>query len=333
MSGKVQIKLGDMFHGACDLIILPCSTNGTVTQFVFNRLRNYNIPKPQKGTLGEIQLLPFKGAENIAQYVAFAVSVDSNSSNLAAIENIAKEIGKLTVENSSIQIINIPLLGAGAGGLQIEKVIESIKKGFKSNSSSESILIIHILQTDTFNWITDHFKGNKPIKAEVDSIKQEKQALRVFISYTKTNEAHQYWVDNFARFLRDNGINSRIDIWHLKTGMDLPQFMANELSLAEKVIIISNEEYAAKANGRTGGVGWETMIIQGDLSKLPPDSTKYLTIVKADNLDEGLPLYLKTKYVIHWSSKTKDSVNNQRVLTELLSIHEEPPIGIPPVFV
>jgi len=333
MPGKVQIKLGDMFQGACDLIILPCSTNGSVTQFVFNRLKNYNLPKPQKGKLGEVKLLPFKGAENIAQYVAFAVSVDSNASNLAAIESISEKIGKLTIANSSIQIIHIPLLGAGAGGLQIERVIESIKIGFISNSSPESILIIHILHTDTFNWITDYIKSNKSVKAEVDSNKKEKQALRVFISYTKTNEEHNSWVDNFARFLRNNGINSRIDIWHLKTGMDLPQFMTNELSLAEKVIIISNEEYAAKADGRTGGVGWETMIIQGDMSKLPPDSTKYLTIVKSENLDEGLPMYLKSKYVIHWNSKTKESVNNQRILMELMSIYEEPPIGIPPIFI
>ncbi len=333
MSGKVQIKVGDMFHGACDLIILPCSTNGTVTQFVFNRLRNYKIPKPKIGQLGEIQLLPFKGAENIAQYVAFAVSVENNSSNLIAIENITKKIGQLTIDNTSIQIIHIPLLGAGAGGLQSEKVIESIKNGFKSNSSPESILIIHILDTNIFNRITDYFKGVKPIKTEDVSNIQAKQSLRVFISYTKTNDEHHTWVDNFARFLRSNGINLRIDIWHLKTGMDLPQFMTNELSLADKVIIISNEEYAAKADGRTGGVGWETMIIQGDMSKLPPDSTKYLTIVKSDDLNEGLPMYLKTKYVIHWSSKTKDSVNNQRVLIELLSIHQEPSIGIPPVFV
>lgn len=333
MSGKVQIKVGDMFHGACDLIILPCSTNGTVTQFVFNRLRNYKIPKPKIGQLGEIKLLPFKGAENIAQYVAFAVSVENNSSNITVIENIAKKIGQLTIDNTSIQIIHIPLLGAGSGGLQSEKVIESIKKGFESNSSPESILIIHILETNTFNRITDYFKGVKPIKTEVESNIQEKKSLRVFISYTKTNEEHHFWVDNFARFLRSNGINSRIDIWHLKTGMDLPQFMTNELSLADKVIIISNEEYAAKADGRTGGVGWETMIIQGDMSRLPPDSTKYLTIVKSDDLNEGLPIYLKTKYVIHWSSKTKDSINNQRVLTELLSIHQEPPIGIPPIFV
>jgi len=57
MAGKIQIKLGDMFQGVCDLIILPCSTNGTVTQFVFNRLKNYNIPTPRKElSLGEIQL-------------------------------------------------------------------------------------------------------------------------------------------------------------------------------------------------------------------------------------------------------------------------------------
>jgi hypothetical protein len=334
MPGKVQIKLGDMFLGACDLIILPCSTNGTVTQFVFNRLKNYNIPKPRMGiALGNIQLLPFKGAENIAQYVAFAASVDNNTSKLSAIESIAEKVGQLTIKNPSIQIIHIPLLGTGAGGLQSEKVIESIKKGFSSNSSPESVLIIHVLDTDGFKYITNYFNGVNRFDAKLPSKKKPKKTLRVFISYTKTNEDHNLWVDNFAKFLRENGINSRIDMWHLKTGMDLPQFMTNELALADKVIIISNEHYAAKADGRTGGVGWETMIIQGDMSKLPPDSTKYLTIVKSEDLEAGLPMYLKTKYVIHWNSQTKDSVNRQRILTELLNIHIEPPIGVPPVFI
>ena len=55
--------------------------------------------------------------------------------------------------------------------------------------------------------------------------------------------------------------------------MDLPQFMTNELMLAERVLIISNEKYAAKANGRHGGVGWESMSIQGDMAH-PPQGTR-----------------------------------------------------------
>jgi TIR domain len=334
MAGQIQIKLGDMFKGACDLIILPCSTTGTVTQFVFNRLQSYKIPSPTKGMkLGDLQILPFNGGENIAQYVAFAVSVDNNYSELSAIESIGRKVGELTIENTGLQIINIPLLGAGAGNLQSEKVIEALKKGFQSKSSNGSTLIIHILHSDVFHRVTEYFKGTKKVNVDCETTKNlSPKPIRVFISWTKTDDNHWNWTEDLAKHLRENGVNSRIDIWNLRAGMDLPQFMSNELSLADKVIIISNEQYAAKADGRTGGVGWETMIIQGDMSRLPPESTKYLTIVKAENIDEGLPIYLKSKYVIHWSSKTKEIVNRQRLINELLNVIEEPQIGVAPVF-
>ncbi|MDI9312183.1 MAG: TIR domain-containing protein [Limnohabitans sp.] len=323
-----------MFKGACDLIVLPCSATGTVTQFVFNRLQSYKIPAPSKGMkLGDIEILPFKGGENIAQYVAFAVSVDNNYSELSAIESIGKKIGELAITNSALEIINIPLLGAGAGALQSEKVVEALKRGFQSKSSNNSTLIIHVLHAEVFNRITEYFKGVKNI-GDPHDIAQPKQTkpTRVFISWTKTDDNHWTWTVEMAKYLRDNGIDSRIDIWHLRAGMDLPQFMVNELSLADKVLIISNEQYAAKADGRTGGVGWETMIIQGDMSKLPADSTKYLTIVKSENIDTGLPIYLKSKYVIHWTSSTKEIVHRQRLLNDLLNVIEAPQIGVAPVF-
>jgi hypothetical protein len=55
--------------------------------------------------------------------------------------------------------------------------------------------------------------------------------------------------------------------------MDLQQWMCNELSMARKVVVVCDESYKQKADGRLGGVGWETMIIQGDIANLPPDST------------------------------------------------------------
>lgn len=334
MPGQVQIKLGDMFQGACDLIVLPCSTSGTVTQFVFNRLQSYNIPHPKAGLkLGEVGLCPFKGGDNIAQYVAFAVSVDDNYSDLQAIREIGRRVGEITMDNDSLDIVHIPLLGAGAGGLQSEKVAASLKEGFNSSSSSNSVLIIHVLQIDVYNRIVNHFKGIKTLEQiDEEGVKPSAVPLRLFISWTRTDDNHWNWTKNLAKFLRDNGINARIDVWHLRPGMDLPQFMTNELSLADKVLIISNEQYAAKADGRTGGVGWETMIIQGDMSKQPSDSVKYITLVKCDSIDNGLPVYLKSKYVIHWPSNSKESIIRQKLISEILNVSEEPPIGIAPVF-
>lgn len=73
--------------------------------------------------------------------------------------------------------------------------------------------------------------------------------------------------------------------------------MCNELALANRVIIVTYAVYKTKAEGRQGAVGWETMIIQGDLAQLPRNSTKYQVIVPSESLDYGLPKYLKSRYV------------------------------------
>jgi hypothetical protein len=92
--------------------------------------------------------------------------------------------------------------------------------------------------------------------------------------------------------------------------MDLPQWMCNELALARKIIVICDKSYKQKADGRLGGVGWETMIIQGDIASLPPDSTKYQVIVRAEDINESLPIYLKTKFVYH--ARPSDATNSFR---------------------
>src|SRR5262249_4408358 len=151
-------------------------------------------------------------------------------------------------------------------------------------------LVIHVLQKDVFERLRG---GHRAIKGK------PRQGLRVFISHTSRVEEAVEWVKQLALFLIDHGIQARLDKFHLRLGMDLPQWMCNELALANKVIVICDESYKQKADGRLGGVGWETMIIQGDIAKLPPDSTKYQVIVRADDISLGLPMYLATKYAFH----------------------------------
>jgi hypothetical protein len=142
---------------------------------------------------------------------------------------------------------------------------------------------------------------------------------RVFISYSHTSHEHEEWVLALASFLRQNGVDARLDQSHLRHGMDLAQFMTNELALADRVVLVSDEKYAQKADGRAGGVGWETMIIQGDIVGLPPESTKYLIVVRSPTVDTGLPHYLRTKYVIHWPNTSIDDENRALLLREIFN--------------
>ena len=312
MTASVKLNLGNLFDGPADVVVLPCSTGGTITGFVARTLSQYSLPHPTAGMrLGEVEILPFEGGENIAQFVAFAASVKSMTSSLAAIEAIAVKLGEFTKNESSARVISVPLLGAGAGGLQSESVVAALKKGFESSAHDGANLIIHVLHKEVF----DRLRGNRRKIAG-----QPKDAVRVFISHTSSTDADAEWVKELALFLIDNGIQARLDRFHLRRGMDLPQWMCNELALAQKVIVVCDENYKQKAEGRLGGVGWETMIIQGDVANLPPDSTKYQVVVRAEDINHGLPMYLKTKYAFHARPSDRSHSFRNELVRELLDL-------------
>jgi hypothetical protein len=132
MANQVRLRLGNLFDGPSDLIVLPCSTVGTVTGLVARRLAHYDIPHPREGMqLGEVEFMLFEGAENIAQFVAFAASVVNRTSSVEAICAIGSAIGGFTEQQSAVRAVAAPLLGAGAGGLQSEKVVSALRQGFE----------------------------------------------------------------------------------------------------------------------------------------------------------------------------------------------------------
>jgi hypothetical protein len=280
--------------------------------------------------LGDVSVMPFEGGENIAQYVAFAASVEFNWTTTDAIFHIGEELGNATKTHSSIRKVSAPLLGAGAGGLQSEKVVDALTEGFKSTAHRDALLLIHVLHQSVFDRLTtDRTERRKTTQP----IEQPCSPTRVFISYCHTSEEHERWVERLGTFLRENGVDARLDVWNLRHGMDLPQFMTNELALANRVILVSDERYAEKADGRVGGVGWETMIVQGDMAQQPPDSTKYIVIVRSAEVEDGLPRYLKTKFVIHWPDNASDTKKKDILLREIYNVVKIPPLGPRPVFI
>jgi hypothetical protein len=327
MSAIVELRLGDLFDGPADLIVLPCSTSGSITRFVADRLLQYAIPTPKRGmVLGQTDIVPFTGAENIAQFVAFAASVNGNYSTADAIESIGTSIGEFTRDNESVRNISAPLLGAGAGGLQSQLVVDALTRGFRKSASDSARLIIHVLHQSVFDRLQSDDSPSKVTTTRPET------PQRVFISYSGTSDRHNEWVAELSTFLRTNGIDARLDQWHLRKGMDLPQWMANELDLAERVVIISDSRYRDRADKRSGGVGWETMLIQGDMAQQPPDSRKYLVVVREDQFKDGVPSYLKTKFSIHWSRNDNEDKLRDDLLKELYDVELAPPLGARPSF-
>lgn len=132
--------------------------------------------------------------------------------------------------------------------------------------------------------------------------------------------------------MRANGVNARLDKFYLKCGRDLPQWMTNELLMADKVLLICDKYYAQKADNRNGGVGWETMIIQGDMLSRP-EGDKYFVIARDVDIDQSLPIYMKSKYALIWTEEEVPDKDFNELLLLLFDRGTEPPLGEIPDFI
>ena len=131
---------------------------------------------------------------------------------------------------------------------------------------------------------------------------------RVFISYSWSSPAHEQWVVDLATRLRESGVDIILDKWDLKEGADKYVFMEKMVtdSSIRKVIIICDRVYAAKADGRVGGVGTETQIISQEVySQVNPiDQEQKFVAVIAEKDDRGeayIPTFLKSRIYIDMS--------------------------------
>jgi hypothetical protein len=183
MASKVRLRLGNLFDGPTDLIVLPCSTGGSITGFVARSLVDYKIPHPRVGLrLGTAEFMPFEGAENIAQFVAFAASVAWNDSTTEAIRNIGSLIGAFTQEHPEVRAIAAPLLGAGAGGLHSEKVVAALREGFSGSASEAACLTISVLHQDVYERLR---AGRRRLASKAAC------QPRVFISHTSRTKVEE----------------------------------------------------------------------------------------------------------------------------------------------
>lgn len=122
---------------------------------------------------------------------------------------------------------------------------------------------------------------------------------RAFISYSHDSINHKQWVLMLATRLRESGVDSILDLWELQPGADLPAFMEKNLVAADRVIMVCTDNYIAKENAGTGGVGYEKMIVTVDLLK-SIDSNKIIPIIRQDGT-QNVPTFLRSKVFLDFS--------------------------------
>lgn len=151
---------------------------------------------------------------------------------------------------------------------------------------------------------------------------------RVFISYS-WEEGNKSWVKSLADRLIEDGIDVDIDQYDLTLGDRLPEFMEQEITNADYVLIICTPSYKEKADNRKSGVGYEGHIISGELLE-NHNEKKFIPIIKEGKPAVCFPVFLTGKYGIDLSDKEINEQNYQDLLTTLYGVHKKPALGKPP---
>ena len=145
-------------------------------------------------------------------------------------------------------------------------------------------------------------------------------APRVFISYSHDDTEHKQWVIALAGRLLTNGVDVLLDAYDVRPGDDIPKFMERGVRDSDRVLMVCTDRYIAKANEGVGGVGYEAMIVTGELVR-NLGTSKFIPIIRQKAEPYKVPTSVSTRAYINLSEGPNADAEFERLLQEL---HDRP---------
>ena len=125
----------------------------------------------------------------------------------------------------------------------------------------------------------------------------EAENKKVFVSYAWDSDEHKQWVEKLATNLRQHGVDTILDQWDVRLGDDLSFFMEQGLTKSHLVICVCSDKYIEKADGGSGGVGYEKRILASEMLN-DEDKCFIIPIIKNCSSERKVPRFLSgLKYV------------------------------------
>jgi hypothetical protein len=287
MTVFVKIRAGDVFGELADVAILPCDTNGELATFAKRTRERLKLPPPPPLlALGDLHAMPIVHAR--VGRLAYAVVRDERGSSVEVLHRVGCNMGTLAAGAPGIRVIASPLLGTGAGHVDLLPAISAVTKGFRETAPPDAVLSLCTPGADRLDELKAWYESWQPT---------QKAPPRVFISYAIANRRTAEWVAGLHEFLKGQGVDAVLDRWDLEATASLEKWMAGEFGRAEKVLIVSDEVYAQRANAGLGGVGYETALIAEDL-RTDDKASKYVIVLLSGTKESGLPHYLQDRLAL-----------------------------------
>lgn len=153
----------------------------------------------------------------------------------------------------------------------------------------------------------------------------------VFVSYSHDSPDHKRWVLQFASELRLKGVEVMLDQWDIGYGDDLAAYMSRCVRSADRVLMICTESYVNKANDGRGGVGYEHMIVTGELMQ-DIGTSKFVPIIRQTSSPAHLPAALRSRFYVNMNDGSHLEEEWEKLLRELhnMPVVSKPPLGANP---
>jgi hypothetical protein len=151
-----------------------------------------------------------------------------------------------------------------------------------------------------------------------------------FMSYSWETKEHEDWVLALStRLYTEGGVNVILDKWHLRMGMQNPVFMERAVAESDFVLVVCTPVYAKKANERYGGVGYEAMIITGELAQ-DIQQTKFIPVLREGAWDSrSMPRWLTARNGADLRGNPYDEKQYDLLVMELHGEYLKPPAAGP----
>lgn len=150
-----------------------------------------------------------------------------------------------------------------------------------------------------------------------------------FISYSRDDIGHEKWVREFATKLVKNGVETALDQWDSYPGMDLTRYQETSIRESDFVLMVCTPTYKEKADAGRGGVGYEKMIITGEIFEEIASPKKFVPILRSGTPKNSLPSFFKSKVYVDFREDDKFDSQVTFLLRHIYETpkHKKPPLG------
>jgi TIR domain len=145
--------------------------------------------------------------------------------------------------------------------------------------------------------------------------------------FRRGRRGERQWVLRSPTDLRAAGVDATLDQWDLSAGQDVVAFMTDGISKADRVLLVCTSTYVKKADAGAGGVGYERLIVTGELVQTT-DTKKFLPILRANASATKIPKFLGPRLYADFTVDAEYGAKLEQIVRE---IHGVPSLAKPPL--